>query len=404
VWELNENSTTLDIISAAPSDEYLVHAWWSWAVVAILVGLASLIVGLGILTSRRARRNPFNMYLVYLAIPDFVFSFSCGITCLLNAINREYWSEWMCSFQNWYAVFGIGSNAWINACIMRELYRMLRSGERIRRYNPPSRKYVTAQALAVYLCMGCLGVWGLIEAPSWPFYSETRSGLACLPVVRDKESTIVFWLVFLPLFAGIPTLYIIFLSIEIWRRKLLPRNGRRRLLVVYFARLILVFYIMWLPTLFTLFILSQYMSPTANYVGGLWSHLQGAVSAAVSLLKPDVYSAVRSFVTCQPEVEVPTGSARLPRTMSSHWSGLGSTLVLDSLATGGVVTDPQEMKVVPAPAHDITDYTEEPASKKGEGRGLASTLPLPSCQSTTPREAIDEIDDEIDEEDSRHSK
>jgi energy-converting hydrogenase Eha subunit A len=381
VWELDKNSTTLDIISAAPSDAFLIQVWWTWAPLAILVGLFSLILGLSIVTSRKARRHSFNLYLVFMAIPDFVFSLCCGITCLLNALNEEYWSGWMCNFQNWYCVFGIGSNAWINACVTRELHLMLRSGGRFRRYRSPTRKYVILQSLAIYLCMGCLGFWGVFDEPNWPFYSGTRSGFACLPVVSDGKSRIYFWVIFMPLFAVIPSVYIIFVTFDVWRRNLLPPSGRRRLLVIYFGRLIVVFYVMWLPTLFTLFILYKYMSPMGNFLGGLWSHLQGAVSAGVSLLKPDIYSAFKSFVTCQPDLGE-NGDGLPRRASTTRWSAsasLGENANI--VALGGAL----DLKGDSGTSNGPAELTEEPVSGEREG-------------SESSKEATEKKIDRIDKE------
>jgi len=138
VWQINENSTRYQIMDAAPSDKDLQHYWWSWAVIALFVGSCSLILFLSILSSPKARRNPFNVYLLYLAVPDFVFSLSCGVTCLLNAWNGEYWSAWMCNFQDWYCVFGIGANMWLNACVTRELHTMLKFSHGRKRYMSPT--------------------------------------------------------------------------------------------------------------------------------------------------------------------------------------------------------------------------------------------------------------------------
>ena len=298
VWELNENSTRYDVITAGPSDEDLQKYWWSWAVVALIVGVASLIVFLGLATDRKARQNPFNVYLIYLCIPDFVFSLCCGITCLLNAVNGEYWAGWMCAFQQWYCVFGIGANAWLNACITWELYTMLKLGHRRRRYKSPTIKFVTIQALAVYIYMGFLCALVAIDAPNWPFHYGTASGLACLPIEVDRQSSFYFWLVFLPSFTGIPSISIIYVTYMVMSRKLLPPTGKRRLLTVYFGRLVLVFYVMWIPTLLILFAFSSFLPPWVHFLGGLWSHLQGAVSAVISLLKPDIARAVYRFVTC----------------------------------------------------------------------------------------------------------
>lgn len=298
-WELNASATRYDVITSAPSDEQLQKYWWAWAFVALVVGITSLIVFLGIATNKKAMQNPFNLYLLFLAIPDFVFSLSCGITCLLNATNGEYWAAWMCNFQQWYCVFGIGSNAWLNACVTRELYTMLKFSDKRRRYKSPSRRFVSQQALAVYLYMAFLGTWGIMEAPHWPFHSGASGGLACLPIEVDQQSSLFFWLAFFPLFAGIPSIYIVFVTYQVWRRKLLPPTGKRRLLTVYFGRLVVVFYVMWLPTLVILFAFSSFVPPWVHFVGGLWSHLQGAVSAGVSVLKPDIYAAVMAFLTCR---------------------------------------------------------------------------------------------------------
>lgn len=334
IWELNENSTRIEVFAAAPSDDFLIQAWWSWVAVGFLVGIFSLIVGVSIITSRNARRNSFNLYLVYLSIPDFTFSCLCGLTCLLNAINKEYLSGWMCNFQSWYVVFGIGSNAWINACVTRELHQMLCSAGRFQRYCPPTRSYVTLQALASYLFNAFLGIWGTIDAPNWPFYTEVRTGLACLPIFPDKQSSIYFGAVFLPLFVGLPSFYIIYVTSDVWRRGLLPPSGRRRLLAIYFARLILVFYFMWIPTVVTLFMLPGKISPTTAYLGGLWSHLQGAVSAGVSMLKPDVYIAVRAFVTCQPEPDVPCPDG-FPSTSLRNLGGASAFTMQSALDSKG---------------------------------------------------------------------
>lgn len=266
--------------------------------VATVMGIFSFSIFVAIATKRKVRRNPFNLYLLYLAVPDFIFSLSCGVTCLLNALNQEYWSSWMCSFQQWYMVFGIGANAWLNACITRELYIMMRRGDRRKRYIVPTRRYVTKQAIGCYLFMGTLASLGIIDSPNWPIHTGATSGLYCLPMEVDKPSSIFFWLAWFPLFAAIPSAYIIFVTCDIWRRKLLPPSGRRRLLAIYFGRLILVFYLFWLPTLLVMFAFTSFVSPTLHYIAGLWSHLQGGVSALLCLLKPDIFEAVKRLYSC----------------------------------------------------------------------------------------------------------
>jgi hypothetical protein len=141
--------------------------------------------------------------------------------------------------------------------------------------------------------------------------------------------------VFVPLFVWIPTVYVLYAGAHVLYMKLLPPSGKRRLLTIYFGRLCLVFMIMWIPTFFVLFLAREWLSR----VGGTWSHLQGgkpwglhqlsvvifvwkivanyfgynyslsllchrkhdfvAVSAAISLLKPDIWKAAKDFICCR---------------------------------------------------------------------------------------------------------
>lgn len=264
----------------------------------------------------------------------------------------------MCRLQYWYVVFGISSNVWLNAAIVRELYTMMKMGHAGRRYRAPTHRTVTLQALGAYLWCGFLGTWGLYV----PFVPPgAPSGLACVPIPVGPASTAFFWLVFFPLFSGLPTAYVVYVLVDVLRRKLLPpANTRTRLIITYFVRLVVVFFVMWVPTMVLIFVVpAGGVSPVAHFgtctgvsvsvsraspaflslspasvmaesslpmaeeavaayvlavtlthpqprvalnrpsVGGLWSHLQGAVSAGISLMKPDIYCAVVTLVTCR---------------------------------------------------------------------------------------------------------
>ena len=123
--------------------------------------------------------------------------------------------------------------------------------------------------------------------------------MACVPVEIDKRSSLFFWLVFFPLFVGIPIVYITWVCYDIYHRQLMPPTPDKRYMFIYYGRIILVFFIMWLPTLVLGFLLSSWLPPWGFWAGGTWSHMQGAVSSLVSLMKPDIFRAVRKFVTCQ---------------------------------------------------------------------------------------------------------
>lgn len=297
-WEINENSTRYDYLLAAPSDEQLTRYWYSWAGISLFGGLFVAAILIGFLSSKNVRSRSFNVYLIYLMIPDSAYSTLCGIVCLLHALNGSQIAS-LCNFQMMFIVWGVGSNMWLNAAVTHQLYAMLKSSNDVHKYKVPTIKYVTVQALAVYVTMIFLGTWGLIEAQQWPHYVASTSGLACLPMEQDWKSSIFFWLVFFPLFGGVPVAYITYVSFIIWKKKLLPPKGKRRLLALYFGRIVFVFVLCWVPYMILLFVFTTWMPTWVHFLGGTLSHLQGTASAILSLQKPDLLIAVKRFYCCE---------------------------------------------------------------------------------------------------------
>lgn len=110
-------------------------------------------------------------------------------------------------------------------------------------------------------------------------------------------SSLFYFLVYIPLVAGIPIGYVIYICYDMWKRKLMPPAGKRRLLSIYFLRVVAAYVLMWMPHLVLCLAGTGYA--WAVFAGGTWGHFQGVVSAGLSLTKPDVYQAVRKFLRCQ---------------------------------------------------------------------------------------------------------
>ena len=297
-WELTDNSTRYDINVAAPSDDLLMKYWYGWSTVAFLAGSYVLIVFLSILSCRKVRQQTFNLYLLFLLIPDIIFSFCCGMTCILNATHGHYYSHEMCNFQQFYVIWGIGSNCWLNAIISYQLHNLLICSQIGRRYKIPTKKQVTYQAITVYMYCAFLGSLGFIQNSKFPYHTIPINGLACLPTELDWKSSLFFWLLMLPCFALLPILYVMYVAYKIYKCKLLPPSGKRRALSIYFGRIILVFIVFWGPHFLLDYILATWLPIPIKYAGGVISHLQPPLSASVSLTKPDIYYALKRFVTC----------------------------------------------------------------------------------------------------------
>ena len=297
-WELTSESTRYENIVAAPSDEQLHTMWSVWSAIFFLYSALIITVFLGVISSRRVRKKSFNLYLIYLMIPDVVYAIICAIQCACLAYFGGYRSSAACKFQSIYLIFGNAANSWLNGVIAYEVHQLLKASHNRQRYFPPTRKEVSVKATAVYAFSLFIAVLGVVNIPWLPHDTRALRGLVCLPLETDLASTIFFWAVFYPLLSFIPLAYAVWVTYSILKNNLLPNNGNRRQLAIYYFRIVLCFFIMWLPGLLVLWV-----TPDANvwvtWGAGFWLHSQGAVSATVSLLKPDIYQAVKQFVTCR---------------------------------------------------------------------------------------------------------
>lgn len=307
-WELNSNSTRYDHLVAAPSDTDLRRMWILWSTLQIIVVIFVASVFTAVLVSRRARRNPFNIYLIFLFLPDLFYCAACTITCVLNAAVGHYYSPQMCQFQSFYLVFATCANSWLNAAICRQLHLMLRSSHVRRKYMVPSRTKIAKEACIVYLWACFVASWALIGRGFFPHRTGSVIGTACMPLEYDFDSSMFFFLFFMPCLALIPQFYVAYVSFDIWNRGLLPPVGKRRILAIYFIRIVAVFVVMWLPVLFLTWVGTNWAGPWVFWFAGSWSHLQAAVSAAFSLCKPDIWKAYKSILTCRVQIERNSGS------------------------------------------------------------------------------------------------
>jgi len=297
--DLNATTATrYDWAIATPSDSVMRRTWIIEAVVTFLVALACLTLIAGILSSARARRKTFNLYIMLVTFPDALFSAMCFLTCSTNAAKGSYTSSGMCKWQTWYSVFGYTANIWMNGIIAWRMHDMLRASFARKRYYPPTRYQVFRDAVLVYGYSAMLATLPILNVSWLPIKEDAIGGVACLPVEYDIASTLFFWLLFIPLMIGIPIGYICYVCYDVRKRELLPLSGRVRFLALYFLRIVIVFVGMWLPSIIFIFGVSM-RNYHLSVWGGTWSHMQGLVSAAVCMSKPDVKEAVLNFIRCR---------------------------------------------------------------------------------------------------------
>jgi hypothetical protein len=77
----------------------------------------------------------------------------------------------------------------------------------------------------------------------------------------------------------------------------MPPSGKRRLLTLYYMRVMAAFLVMWIPFVIMVFFVAG-GHPWLSWFGGAWAHLQGPVSGVFVLMKPDIKQAYKKLMCC----------------------------------------------------------------------------------------------------------
>lgn len=260
---------------------------------AVRIALASisltlgLILTLGILSSKTARKRSYNVYLLGVALPDLILN--CFAIVLGSRSLREL--NVSCPATQWTIHFYAAANTWVNGLIARQVFVLLKNSKRRKRTSSPRLRRVFIEMSGVALFAIAAGVWAVFAICRGIFDFVTNPRTAAL-----VTSLTLFFIV------GPPFLYLMYVCFRVWKDSLFPRhNSRTRTLALFFARIVICFVVFWVPAvlLFSLEKHSTSSNGSMHYAGWYLQSVQGIVSTIICLLKPDVKSAVVSFVTCQ---------------------------------------------------------------------------------------------------------
>ena len=139
--DLAVNASRYEWNRARPEPEMLQVVWGTWMYAAAAAAFASSVIIVGILHSKKARENVFNLLIVFLCLPDFVFSFLCCITCAFSWSAERFspiGGAMGCEWQSFYVMFGFTGSMWMQVVIAAELRHVLRCSHGRRVYVQPS--------------------------------------------------------------------------------------------------------------------------------------------------------------------------------------------------------------------------------------------------------------------------
>lgn len=287
-----------------PLIDSLLFARIIWMVLSGISFLACTIFFLGVMSSRRTRSRGYNLYLVFLAIPDSIANLMILIRNYLSITGAPV-SPVILIFLASVEYFYASSNMWLNAVVVRQIHLLLRKSKLCIRTTSPSVKTVCGQAATVYFCAA---IWF-----GWAFFLYSRVLLWTSVTIAIEIWFVTRLVMVLP-----PLFYVLYVCWDVWWKNLLPQSGHTRVLSVYFLRVVIVFSVTWVPYYVIYEYAWRYTEPSpliqiSYYIGSL----QGLVSVSVAMTKPDIKRAVLNFVRCREDVWIPgTGSSNATPTVS----------------------------------------------------------------------------------------
>jgi hypothetical protein len=258
-----------------------------------------------ILSKKAVRNNPFNTYIIFLILPDAMQTFETGFICTMKGMNEGLMAPlgdpngvFKTRYRTYMSIliFYWVSNLFLNAVIVYELNVLIAKSYKRIRYRPPTLKRIHKQVAVVYFFGILMVVWINLDV-SWSFYDmkSYKFGSPDDGIFGQLGGAITVMSVLM-----IPVIYAIFIRIRIWKKKLLPKIGRTKVLSLFFMRIIAVFILGYLPstglTIASAFIGSPYSYFFFDRIPNLITALEALYTLHMVNYKDDINGAVQELI------------------------------------------------------------------------------------------------------------
>ena len=191
---------------------------------------------------QQLRFNAYDLYVVFLAIPDMIFCswilalytrYAKGHTTpvlgLLGLVSPTNWAE-MIFWGSAVIGFCTTTNLYLNALIANEIFTLLKNSNERRRCNPPTLRKATFKIVIVYSIAFLYFI--IIGSMGHRF--------------RNNKWSTFFLVFFYTMEIILPTSYLVYVCITIWRQGLMKSlGGQLKALVLFFCGICSVVYLLW---------------------------------------------------------------------------------------------------------------------------------------------------------------
>ena len=263
-----------------------------WTTANGISAISSCALIFAIARSPKVRSISFNLYLLFSILPDAYKNTSGFFSNLANLLMTNG-NPNACVVIGWNDAYWWCANLWMACIVFGHLRELLVANKNAQHHQPPAISRVIKESVSVHIFAIVMASLTLIPAGFIP-KATAMSGCEAYPEDGNKEQHVFYWAFYLPMTALFPTMWVTGLCFDIWWRELLPVNGKSRSLLFYFARLLLVIYIVTLAV-----IISFLFGGWAQAVAFIIFNLVGFLSVCLALLKKDIMKCWKQLWTCQ---------------------------------------------------------------------------------------------------------
>jgi len=264
------------------------------AVTSALSAILSFVIVVSILWSEKTRVEGFNLYLILNLVPDSTINTFLFIMRVINFVDGERSAPYQCILGSIFTITWTVTNLWINVLIVYEIHQMLQHSHQARRFKPSSCPVVLRRVSIVYVLSIIIAMLGTINTR--PFLDVRLDAIHCTPKLFGTDSTIIGYTIS-ALAAVVPCVYIIYTTLTVYRKKLLPPSGTSRFLAMYFLRIAFV------ATFLTIIIFITQLFDTVNIYMVLIA-AQSIFVSVMTLSKHDINAAIIDTLWCCGDFEL----------------------------------------------------------------------------------------------------
>jgi len=272
-----------------------------------------------IFSRKKVYTNTLNLYVAFLLLPDAAQNFVVSVYSIFEVKLCGISGPWR-PYYEFMVFFYFFCNFYLNVVVAQEIYSILEQSSRLKKARPPPLKKGIAQISLIYLLAILLGIWAVLEVP-WSFFDRGKFGSPDEGPFSELDAFILVGCLI-----SIPLVYILVICVLIRVKGLLPKDGKTRSITIFFGRIIVMFFVCYLPGVGVNIYCTTLSNRTARY---FWMErlnqviyvLQSLVTMYMISFKEDIWRAVHSnFLVCtcrEPLRDVTKGERSSRR---SYWS------------------------------------------------------------------------------------